>query len=72
MALLAALCLFRLTPDGTTSRRLRPHIAALLGAPDTVYAARQMGYDLRRPAHKGLIAVDAATERLLQEARLVA
>jgi hypothetical protein len=54
MALLAALCLFGLTPEGITNRRLRPHVAALLGDPD--YTARQMGYDLRRLARKGLIA----------------
>jgi hypothetical protein len=125
-ALLAALCLFGLTPEGITNRRLRPHVAALLGPPEGEYTARQMGYDLRRLARKGLIArvdrklcytltphgrrvalfltklyarvlrpgfqaldgrivsqappplrtalvaVDAATERLLQEARLAA
>ena len=126
MALLAGLCLFGLTPEGITNRRLRPHVAALLGVPDAEYTARQMGYDLRRLARKGLIhrvhgklcytltphgrrgalfltklyarvlrpgfqalnhriasqappplrvafaAVDAATDRLLQEARLAA
>jgi hypothetical protein len=126
MALLAALCLFGLTPAGITNRRLRPQIAQLLGNPDPGYTARQMGYDLRRLARKGLItrvdgklcytltpqgrrvalfltklyarvlrpgfqaldrriasqappplrtalaAVDAATDRLLQEARLAA
>jgi len=126
MALLAALCLFGLTPEGITNGRLRPHVAQLLGVPDPEYTARQMGYDLRRLAQKGLIrrvegklcytltphgrrvtlfltklygrvvrpgfqaldrriasqappplrtalaAVDAATERLLQEARLAA
>ena len=126
MALLAALCLFGLTPEGITNRRLRPQVAALLGGAEAAYTARQMGYDLRRLARKGLLhrvdgklcytltphgrrvalfltklyarvlrpgfqaldrriasqappplrtalaAVDAATERLLQEARLVA
>ena len=125
MALLAALCLFGLTPAGITNRRLRPQVAQLLGT-DAAYTPRQMGYDLRRLARKGLIArvdgklcytltshgrrvalfltklyarvvrpgfqaldrriasqappplhtalgaVDAATERLLQEARLAA
>ena len=126
MALLAGLCLFGLTPEGITNGRLRPQVAQLLGVPETEYAARKMGYDLRRLARKGLIqrvegklcytltphgrrvalfltklygrvlrpgfqalderiasqappplrtalvAVDVATERLLQEARLVA
>ena len=126
MALLAALCLFGLAPEGITNRRLRPQVAQLLGVPDAAYTPRQMGYDLRRLARKGLIvrvegqlcytltshgrrvalfltklyarvlrpglqaldhriasqappplrtalaAVDAATDRLLQEARLAA
>lgn len=55
-ALLAALCLFALTPEGVTNRRLRPLVAQLLASPDQVYTARQMGYDLRRLARKGLIA----------------
>jgi hypothetical protein len=55
MALLAALCLFGLTPEGITNQRLRPQVAALLGVPDAAYTARQMGYDLRRLARKGLI-----------------
>jgi hypothetical protein len=126
MALRAALCFFGLTPEGITNRRLRAQVAALLGQSDAEYTTRQMGYDLRRLARKGLIAwvdsklchtlsplgrrvalfltklyarvlrpgfqaldrrivsqapppictalaaVDAATERLLQEARLAA
>jgi len=126
MALLAACCLFGLTPAGITNRGLRPQVAQLLGVADGDYTARQMGYDLRRLVRKRLIArvegklcytltpqgrrmalfvtklyarvlrpglqaldrriasqappplrtamaaVDAATERLLQEARLVA
>jgi hypothetical protein len=54
-ALLQALCLFALTPDGITNRRLRPLVAQLLSGPDEQYTARQMGYDLRRLARKGLI-----------------
>jgi hypothetical protein len=54
-ALLAGLCLFALTPEGITNRRLRPLIAELLGVPDQQYTARQMGYDLRRLKRKGLI-----------------
>jgi hypothetical protein len=56
MALLAALCLFGLTPEGITNRRLRPHVVHLLGVPDPAYTTRQMGYDLRRLVRKGLIA----------------
>jgi hypothetical protein len=56
MAILAALCLFALTPEGLTNRRLRPLVAQLLAVPDDRYTARQMGYDLRRLARKGFIA----------------
>ena len=58
MALLQALCLFAVVPDGITSRRLRPLVAQLLGVPDEQYTARQMGYDLRRLARKGLLRRD--------------
>jgi hypothetical protein len=54
-ALLQALCLFALTPEGIANRRLRPLVAQLLGVPDAQYTSRQMGYDLRRLARKGLI-----------------
>jgi hypothetical protein len=54
-ALLQALCLFALTPEGIVNRRLRPLVAQLLGVPDAQYTSRQMGYDLRRLARKGLI-----------------
>jgi len=56
MALLAALCLFGLTPAGITNRGLRPQVVQLLGTPDADYTARQMGDDLRRLARKGLLA----------------
>jgi hypothetical protein len=55
-AVLAALCLFALTPEGLTNRRLRPLVAELLAGPDPGYTARQMSYDLRRLARKGFIA----------------
>lgn len=55
MALLGALCLFALTPEGITNRRLHPLVADLLGPTDAPYTSRQMGYDLRRLARKGLI-----------------
>jgi hypothetical protein len=54
-ALLGALCLFVLTPEGITNRRLRPQVAQLLGVEEDQYTARQMGYDLRRLKRKGLI-----------------
>jgi hypothetical protein len=57
-ALLQALCLFALLPEGITSRRLRPLVAQLLGVPDEQYTARQMGYDLRRLVRKGLLRRD--------------
>jgi hypothetical protein len=54
-ALLQGLCLFALTPAGITNRQLRPLVAQLLGVPAAQYTARQMGYDLRRLARKGLL-----------------
>jgi hypothetical protein len=54
-ALLGALCLFACAPEGLTNGRLRPRVAQLLGLPDEAYTARQMGYDLRRLARKGLL-----------------
>jgi hypothetical protein len=54
-ALLQALCVFTMLPDGITNRQLRPLVAQLLGVPDEQYTARQMGYDLRRLARKGLL-----------------
>jgi hypothetical protein len=55
LALLQALCLFALTPEGLTNRRLRPLVAQLLAVADGQYTARQMGYDLRRLARKGFV-----------------
>jgi hypothetical protein len=54
-ALLQALCLFAVLPAGITSRALRPQMVQLLGVTDPEYTPRQMGYDLRRLARKGLI-----------------
>jgi hypothetical protein len=54
-ALLQALCVFTLRPDGITNGQLGPLVAQLLGVPDDRYSARQMGYDLRRLARKGLL-----------------
>ncbi len=47
--------MFALTPEGITNGRLRPLMVQLLGVDDGQYTARQMGYDLRRLARKGLI-----------------
>lgn len=51
-ALLNTLCHFLWTADGLTNAQLRPLMASLLG---TTHTTRQMGYDLRRLARKGLI-----------------
>lgn len=51
-ALLNALCHFLWTADGLTNAQLRPLVASLLGSS---YNTRQMGYDLRRLARKGLV-----------------
>jgi hypothetical protein len=55
MALLGALCRFACAPEGVTNGRLRPVVAQLLGLPEAAYTARQMSYDLRRLARKGLL-----------------
>jgi hypothetical protein len=54
-ALLSALPLFRLQPDGFTNKDLRPLIAKLRGLPPQVITAGQMTYDLRRLRTHGLI-----------------
>ncbi len=54
-ALLGALCLFSAIPEPITNGRLRPAVADLLGVAEPEYTARQMGYDLRRLARKGLL-----------------
>jgi hypothetical protein len=55
MALLSALCVFRLLPEGFTNPQLRSHVAGLLGlAPDAITPGR-MTYDLRRLRLHGLI-----------------
>ncbi len=56
MALLAAPCLFVLTPEGVPTWRLRPLVAQPLGLPDADSTPRHLGYDLRRLARKRLIA----------------
>jgi hypothetical protein len=54
-ALLAALCVFRLLPDGFANRDLRALIAPLLGRPAQTITAGHMTYDLRRLRLHGLI-----------------
>jgi len=54
-ALLAALCAFKLLPNGFANRDLRPLIAELLGKPPEAITSGQMSYDLRRLRIHGLI-----------------
>lgn len=55
MALLSALCVFRLLPDGFTNAQLRAHVAPLLGQPPETIRPGRMTYDLRRLRLHGLI-----------------
>jgi hypothetical protein len=54
-ALLAALCVFRLLPNGFTNRDLRTCLAPLLGLDPEVMTGGQLSYDLRRLRIHGLI-----------------
>ncbi|MGH9230975.1 MAG: hypothetical protein ACRD07_19980 [Acidimicrobiales bacterium] len=54
-ALLGALVVFRLLPNGFANRDLRAHVAPLLGRPAESMTAGQMTYDLRRLRLHGLI-----------------
>jgi hypothetical protein len=54
-ALLAALCVFRLLPNGFTNRDLRTHLAPLLGLTPEAMTSGQITYDLRRLRVHGLI-----------------
>jgi len=47
-ALLAAVVVFRLQPEGFTNRQLRTHLAPLLGLSPDQFSAGRMTYDLRR------------------------
>ncbi len=53
--LLAALCAFRLLPNGFTNRDLRTHLAPLLGLDPEDMTSGQVSYDLRRLRIHGLI-----------------
>jgi hypothetical protein len=54
-ALLTALPMFRLQPNGFTNHDLRPLIAQLRGLPPEEITVGQMTYDLRRLRHHGLV-----------------
>jgi hypothetical protein len=55
LALMYALCLFGLLPQGFTNADLRVYVAALLGEDPATYSAGKMTYDLRRLRLHGLI-----------------
>ena len=54
-ALLAAIAVFRLQPDGFANHHLREHLPDLLGLPPHKISAGRMTYDLRRLRLRGLI-----------------
>ena len=54
-ALLHAMLVFRLLPNGFANRDLRALVAPLLGTPADTITAGQMSYDLRRLRAHGLI-----------------
>ncbi|MDX1430273.1 MAG: hypothetical protein R3282_08295, partial [Rhodothermales bacterium] len=54
-ALLAAIVIYRLQPEGFTNRQLRLHLAELLGLSPEQFGAGRMTYDLRRLRLHGLI-----------------
>jgi hypothetical protein len=62
-ALLTALCVFRLLPNGFTNRDLRTHLAPLLGTPIEDTTGGQTSYDLRRLRAHGLITRIPRTHR---------
>jgi len=55
VALLSALVVFRLLPQGFTNRDLREHVAPLLGLDPSQFSSGKMTYDLRRLRLHGLI-----------------
>ncbi len=62
-ALLSAIVVFRLLPDGFANRHLRAHLAPLLGVPAESLTAGRMTYDLRRLRLHGLIERIPGTHR---------
>lgn len=63
MALLQALCLFILLPDGFRNATLRAQVAQLLGEPLERYTPGRMTYDLRRRRLHGIIVKTPGTHR---------
>jgi len=63
MALLQALCLFVLLPEGFRNAALRGHVAELLGVSLKDYTPGRMTYDLRRLRLHGLIVRIPHTQR---------
>lgn len=63
MALLQALCLFALLPQGFRAAHLRPQVAELLGLTPHEYSSGRMTYDLRRLRLHGLIERIPQTQR---------
>ena len=55
LALLSALVLFRLLPEGFSPGNLRTHVAELLGLAPEKFTQGKMTYDLRRLRLHGLI-----------------
>ncbi len=62
-ALLAALVVFRLIPNGFRNRDLRAHLAPLLGTDPSLMTQGRMSYDLRRLRLHGLIERIPGTHR---------
>lgn len=62
-ALLSAIVIFRLQPNGFTNRNLREHVAALLGLEPDQFKPGRMTYDLRRLRLHGLIRRIPHTQR---------
>jgi len=54
-ALLAAICVFKLLPDGFTNRDLRHQLAPLLGRRPADMTSGQITYELRRLRAHGII-----------------
>jgi len=65
MALLHALCMFLLIPQGFDHKTLHVQVAGLLGLSLEQYTASMMTYDLRRLRLKGLILRRPGTHRYL-------
>ena len=68
-ALLAAIAIDRLQPDGFANRDLRAHLAPLLGLPPEHFTPGRMSYDLRRLRLHGIIQRIPHTHRYQPTAR---